>query len=57
MSLAEGGNELDGPKGVTDAYRDGWEKVFGKKDEKPACAGCVQVRNPECPVCGNPNTP
>lgn len=25
----------------SEAYRDGWERVFGKKDPEPLCDGCV----------------
>ena len=31
MSLADGGDTLDGPKGVTEEYLKGWERIFGKK--------------------------
>lgn len=30
-------------KTTTDAYRDGWEKIFGKKDKRPIRHSCGEI--------------
>lgn len=32
MAVHADGLNTDGPKATTDAYRDGWERIWGKKE-------------------------
>lgn len=39
-------------KTATEAYRDGWDRIFGKKPLPPCDPTATQ-----CPRCNNPNGP